>query len=518
MNYLRVGRATDLDDAKERKIFRVLEIFPGALSWFSLFMSFLLSWRAPALVFYFLVVFVIFWFLRSIYFAFHLHFGFKRMQRHEKVDWLKRLREIPVEHYSIDIKDWHDIYHLILLPNATESTAVIRDTLQSLVDCDYPKNRMVVVLSFEQRAGEERKLIAEEIKKEFGNSFFKLVMTFHPSNLPGEITGHGPNDAWAAKQAKAVVIDPLRIPYENVIVSSFDIDTRIFPKYFSCLAYHYLTCEKPTRSSFQPIPLYHNNIWDAPPFSQISSFSSTFWQIMCQERPTQLISFSSHSMSFKALVDVGFKQTNIIPDDSRIFWQCFFRYDGDYRVVPIFYPVSMDANLGKNVWATLKNIYKQKTRWAYGVEDIPYFLYACRKNKRVPFAKKLSRGIELISGHWSWAIASILVFALGWLPILFGGAEFSQSLLAYSVPKMASRVMTFAMIGLISSIWLSIILLPQRPLQYRKIKYFWFVLGWFLIPLDMVLLGSLPALEAQTRCMLGKYMKQFWVTPKDRKL
>jgi len=561
MNYLQIGKALDLKNPKERKIYRIFEISPGLLSWATLFGGIFLSWKAPFLIACFIIAFVIFWFFRTIYYAFHLRAGFQKMKEHEKINWLEKLKhmrfrqcsprnyefitnirnrnkfsEIPIIK-QLPIASWRDIYHLVLLPNYKEPFEIIKEGLESLIATDYPKDRMIVVLSFEERAGPERKKVAEKIKKEFEKKFFKLLITFHPANLPGEIPGHGSNDAWAAKEAKEKIIDRLnpvrdskgkekrqkeqisnrvKIPYENIIVSSFDVDTRVFPKYFSCLTWHYLTCKNPTRTSFQPIPLYINNIWQAPVISRVFSFSATFWQTICQERPEKMLTFSSHAMSFKALVDVGFKQKNVISDDSRVFWQCFFKYDGDYRVLPIFYPVSMDANVAKTFWKTLINIYKQQKRWAYGVGDIPYFLFGFLKNKKIPLRKKLSRAFELIEGHWSWATASILIFSLGWLPLILGGSIFSHSLIAYNLPKIAGKIMTLAMVGLIGSIYFSILLLPPKPPEYGKFKYLIFALGWFLFPLSMIFFTSLPALDAQTRWMLGKYMG-FWPTEKFRK-
>lgn len=515
VDYLRIGMAADLKNPKERVLFRFFEILPGILSWLTLLAAVIFSWLKPFWVACFMFIFVLYWFFRTLYYAFHLRAGYKKTKEHEKIDWLKKIGTLrPQSSELASIKDWRDLYHLVTLVNYKEPYEVIKESFEALLKTDYPKDRMIVVLSFEERAEEERKTIARQIEEEFINDFFKLLITFHPADLEGEIPGNGSNATWAARQAQKF-IDEQGIGYEKVIISSFDIDTQPLEKYFSCLAYHYLTAEKPTRTSYQPVPLYINNIWEAPAISKNFSFSASFWQIMCQERPEKLITFSSHAMSFKALVEVGFKQTNIIPDDSRIFWQCFFEYDGDYRVQPIFYPVSMDANVARNLWQTLKNIYKQQKRWAYGVGDIAYVFFAFLKNRKIPLSQKVVRGWELVEGHWSWATTSLLLFSLGWLPIVLGGADFTQSMMSYSLPKLASRIMTLAMIGIVLSIYVSMMFLPPRPPDYGKSKYFIFALSWVFLPTIMVFFSAIPALEAQTRWLFGRYMG-FWVTPKTR--
>jgi hypothetical protein len=72
------------------------------------------------------------------------------------------------------------------------------------------------------------------------------------------------------------------------------------------------------------------------------------------------------------------------------------------------------------------------------------------------------------------------------------------------------------MIGLIGSAYFSILLLPPKPIELGKKKYFMFILEWFLLPFIMIFFTSLPALDAQTRWMFGKYLR-FWFTPKMRK-
>jgi cellulose synthase/poly-beta-1,6-N-acetylglucosamine synthase-like glycosyltransferase len=504
--YLRIGRASDLTDFKDRLLYRILEILPGFMSWGVLVLVILLSKYRPLWISIFIIVFVVFWFFRTLYFSLHLWSGYRQMAENESINWMERLRKI---------RNWERIYHLIVIPMYEEPLEVVRDNFLNLLKSDYPKDRMIVVLAAEEKTREKVENTVSAIEKEFGSKFFKFLATWHPSGLFNEIPGKGSNETWAARKAKDI-IDGLNIPLENVVFSSFDVDTCIYPKYFSCLTYNYLTAEKPTRTSFQPVPLFTNNMWQAPTISKIFSFSSTFWHTMNQERPEKLITFSSHSMSFKALVQIGFKQTNVVSDDSRIFWQCFLYYDGDYYVKPLYYPVSMDANVAKNFFKTILNIYRQQKRWAYGVGDIPYFLYGFLKNKKISLKRKISLTVEVVEGHFSWATAPIMIFLLGWLPLIMGGPEFSQTIMSYSLPKVISRIMTVAMMGLVSSIYLSFILLPPKPPEYGKLKYLVLALSWLIFPFMMIFFGSLPALDAQTRLMLGRYMG-FWATEKVRK-
>ncbi|MGB9598814.1 MAG: hypothetical protein ACPLZH_03155, partial [Minisyncoccales bacterium] len=426
--YLKINRASELKDKKERIIYRIFEIIPGATCWLTLIGCFLVSYFKPFLAAILIISFVIYWLLRVVYFSFHLASCYKTMRKNEKIDWIEKLKQLPTAKYQIPIENWQEIYHLVIIPSYKESYEILRDTFFSLSEVDYPKEKMIVVLSIEERAGKEGEKIGEKIKEEFEKKFFKFVLTFHPKDLPGEIAAKGSNDAWASKKGKEI-IDEFKIPYKNVIVTSLDADTKIFPKYFSCLTYYFLTTKDPLHCSFQPVPLFLNNILQSPPISRIFAFSASFWEMMCQERPEKLKTFSSHSMSFKALVDVDFRQTNVVSDDSRIFWQCFLKYNGNYKVIPIFYPISMDANCARSFLRTMKNVYLQQRRWAYGASDIPYYFFGFLKNRKIPLKKFLPLALTDFETFWSWATNSIIIFMMGWLPLVLGGESFKQSLI-----------------------------------------------------------------------------------------
>ncbi|MFQ6083819.1 MAG: hypothetical protein ACE5WD_10730 [Candidatus Aminicenantia bacterium] len=526
-NYLNISRAEDLESSKEKILYRFLEIFPGFLSLGTLIFAFLLSWLAPVAVAIFIIIFDLYWLLKIGYLGFHQTASFNRMKKNLKINWLdrltnlhrsttnnpnKKIREISGE--LANIRDWKDIYHLIILPSYQEGKEVIKSSLQALVNSEYPKEKMMVVWTIEERAGPEIQKMAEEIKGEFSGKFLRFLITVHPKDLPGEVAGKGSNTAWAIKTAKEKIIRPLKIPSENIVVSTFDIDTRPHPQYFGCVTFHYLTAKNPLRASYQPIPVYNNNIWLAPAFCRVVSLSGTFWQMMQQERPEQLVTYSSHSMPFKILEEVGYPR-NVISDDSRIFWKSYLFYDGDYQVVPLYYPASMDAVLAKNLPNTIINQYKQQRRWAWGCTDIPFLLFCFLKNKKISLFEKLRYSFTILEGFWSWATSALLIFFLGWLPLILGGEKFNITILSYNLPRLTSNLMTLAMIGMVVSVILSFFILPPRPKNFSLLKNLSMVFQWLLLPFTLIFFGAIPALDAQTRLIFGRYLG-FWPTEKKQ--
>lgn len=495
-----------IDRLSDYAKYRLLETIPGFLTWTTFILAIALSFIRPIWVIYFIIAFDLLWLVRIIYNLPYLFISYSRFRKAKCVDWLVECQKIP---------RWKNIVHLVFLPTYKESMAVLRSTFQSLKDTNYPSKKFIVVLATEERDRENAQKNAETIKKEFGAEFWHLFVTIHPKDIPGELGGKGSNNAYAARMVKEL-IDQKKIPYENVIVSSFDVDTCVHPQYFAYLTHKYLTHPSPTRTSYQPVPLFSNNIWDSPALMRVVSNGTTFWLMTEQLRPERLFTFSSHSMSFKALVDVDFWQNDIVTEDSRIFLQCLLRYDGDYTVTPLYMPVSMDTVMGKNIWESLKNQYRQQRRWGYGVEHLPYMLWFFSKNKNMPLRKKIHYIWNLGEGMYSWATAPILIFILGRLPLFVASLQNSTSHIAQVAPFILERLLIAAMIGLVVMAIISTFLLPPRPAGIKKTKFLEMILQWLLFPITMIVFGSLPAADAQTRLMLGKYLG-FNVTEKFRK-
>jgi cellulose synthase/poly-beta-1,6-N-acetylglucosamine synthase-like glycosyltransferase len=502
--YSKLSRASDLKDKGESRRYRFYEIIPGLTAWVTLIVVFYLAFRAPVYAAIFIILFDTYWLLKTVFLSTHLRSSFFKMKKNLKINWLDRLEKVD---------GWDDVYHLVIFPLYKEKIGTVEDTFEGLVNSNYPKDKMIVVLAREERV-EESIEVTKYIEEKYGDKFFKFMVTSHPL-VDGEQAGKGSNTTYAAKKAKEE-IDRLEIPYENILVSNFDVDTIVYPEYFGILTHTFLNTPNRLRNSYQPIPFYFNNIWQAPKVSRVMGLSGTFWHTLQQSRGDHhLTTFSSHSMPFQALVDVDFWQVNMVSEDSRIFWQCYLQYNGDYKVTPLYYPVSMDAAVADTLLGTVVALYKQQRRWAYGVENVPYFLFGFKKNKEIPKRKKFRRAFTIMEGLHSWSTNALIIFFLGWLPALVGGPVFQSKVIALNLPFLTGIIMGMAMFGLVLSVVLSLMILPPRPQGFSKLRYIEMVLQWALFYVTIIILGAIPALEAQTRLMLGKYMG-FWVTPKKK--
>lgn len=487
---------------------RFWEIFPGAVTWTALISPFVLSFYWPAGVATFVIIFDLYWLYKSILMGYHLIAGYRNMKHDLKIDWLQKLHQLSTDEFT---PDWHKVYHAIIFATYKEEVETLIPSFQALVNSDFPKEKIILVLATEKRDEERARKNAEILREKFGNHFYKFIVTVHP-DIPGEVKAKGANVKWAAKKLQQFV-ESEKMLLENVIVTTCDADTRVHEKYLSCLTYKYIINPNRTRRSFQPIPLYNNNIWYAPALSRLIAFGNSFWQIIEATRPWRLINFSTHAMSLKTLVEMDFWDTSVVNEDSRQYWRAYFKFDGDHEVVPIFVPIYMDAVLAESYWQTLKDQYLQKRRWYYGVEHFPYVLTNAIANKRISFFDKLVKIYRLFEANYSLATSSIYIAVVAWLPLLFGPG-FGDTVLANNLQGTIRILLGLTWVGLVASMAISTLLLPPRPKNFGRMKSLQMLTQWIFIPITAIFFSSLPAIDAQTRLMFGKYMT-FRVTKKS---
>ena len=405
---------------RAKRLSRIFEILPALLSWGIVLGMLILTVLDPVLSALVVVAFVLSWLLRMMYTNIFLVLSYLRLQAERNTDWLERIRKM--EHPEAYLKEleangksgcwreklslrnhrrelaalirsgnhppsWSLIYHLVIFPIAGERAEIFEPGVASVARCNFPSRRLLVVLAVEERSPAATKTDAQSIRKKYADRFLDLLVVIHPTGLPGEARVKGANATYAARKAAAYFEDR-GIPFDDVLISCFDSDTVVNPEYFSCLSYHFLVNPNRTRASYQPIPLYQNNLWEAPGFARVLDIGSSFFQLVEATNPEKLVTFSSHSMSFKALVDIGYWPVEMISDDSAIYWKALIKFRGDYRVVPMYTTVSMDITQAETWRKTVANVYKQKRRWAWGVENVPLVMSAFLLTRGIPLVTR----------------------------------------------------------------------------------------------------------------------------------
>lgn len=486
--------------------YRWYEILPGLTIWFTIIISLVLSFAAPLAMIYVILIFDVYWVLRVVYFSGYLLVSWRRFRRAVKIKWF--------EHLKKDFPAWDKKINVVFLPLYNEAFEVVKTTLTALKNSSYPAHRIYVVISGEERKKEHWQAVVNATRAEFGKDFADLIFYTHPENLPDEIPGKGSNIHYAEWQFKNYV-DAKKWRYEDVIVSVFDIDTVAHAEYISHLTYMYHKHPRPERSSFQPVTLYNNNLWESPSLLRIMAFGTSFWMLFSLARLDNLVTFSSHSMSFKAALDAGGHAKEIVSEDSRIFFQCWLRYSGDYEVTPLYVPVSMDTVRDDKFSQSLKNLYLQQRRWAWGTENIPYLLWQFKKHPEISWWKKTVLLFHEWEGKWSWAVVPILITIVGRLPLWVAGDTVRQSALFFNTPHMLENLMRLASLGLLVSAVMSMLILPRRPEGKSSHQYLLMLAQWLLLPVSLLIFGALPCLDAVTHLMTGRYLG-FNVSAKKR--
>ncbi len=542
---------------------RLLEIFPGTISWLTLIAPIVLSFLAPIVVAYFIIAFDLYWTLKSFRLSVNLIRGYRRLHLASKVDWNERLEWIrdpnkylaqtnnliiatekqnnglihffnrmspqKLRHknllqqrneiaelaaHALLLLDPSDLYHAVILATSNESMDILEPSVRSLTSVNFPTKQIMLIIAYEERGGKRTEDNAKELIKRYGQTFAFAQAIKHPDGMVGEVLGKGGNITYAGREL-ARMVKRQGINPENVIVTTLDADHRPSKNYFSYLSYLYAADPNRIHKSFQPIPMFYNNIWDAPAAMRVIATGNSFWTLMETMRPHRLRNFAAHAQGLATLIGTDFWSVTTIVEDGHQFWRTYFAFDGDHQVVPVYAPIYQDAVLADGYMNTIRAQYKQLRRWAWGVSDFSYVVRQSIANKRIPWTQK---GIELgrlFESHYSWATASITLTAVAWLPLTLNH-QFAYQTLAQQLPIITSRILQVASIGIIVTILISLISLPPRPPRYRRSRSILMVAQWILLPVTSIVFGCAAALDAQTRLMIGKYLG-FYVTEKSVK-
>lgn len=532
----------EIPQGKRTPFYRFLEVLPGLISYGAIILLFVLSWLNPVIGSIYLFIIIASTLVKAISVAYRTIQGYGVLKRAERVDWRKRLEDLEHPHDSYERlrgennRSYHFEEHLknlkmmsvmdkeypnpaktlhaVIMTAYNEGEEVLGPSIEAVKNTTFPNDRIIFTLAYEERGGKAMEDIALNLAKKYQSTFKDFIIVKHPANLPGEVVGKGPNLTYAGEYL-AKYVEKHHLPIENIIVTSLDSDNRMAPKYLDAVAYEFITHPNRQHLSYQPVSLFMNNIWDAPAPTRIIAVSNSFFNVISTMRPHVLRNFASHSQPLQALKAMNFWSKRTIVEDGHQYWRSLFFFGGNYSVLPIRIPIYQDAVIDETFWKTVKAQFVQVRRWYYGASDIAYVgtkLFVRRSRRIVPFWQLFPKFWRLLDSHVTLAILAPIVAFGGWVPMIMNLS--SHAMVAYNVPNIVSIVETFASIGLIVSVLISLKMLPKRPAKYSKGKSLLMVLQWILMPITSILYQSLAAFYSQTRLMLGLYMEKFDVTRK----
>ena len=511
--------------------YRFFEILPGVLSWLLLLAPIILSFINITAAVIFILAYLLVYFVRSVGFSIDGLKGYRSMRQHLKEDW--RALVSDVEARAIAPEDlpkrpkWHvrnierlktstntykpsELIHAVIIATVNESREVLEPTIRSIIDGKQDNKKVILVLAYEGRAGEEAEKKVLSLINEYKKYFLDAIAIKHPPNIPDEIIGKGSNITYAGRQLKAY-LEARKIDPKNVIVTTLDADNRPNTNYFLAVSYAFCVVSDPIRASYQPLPMFTNNIWDAPTMMRVIATGNTLFYIVGTTRPHRVRNFSAHAQSMQALIDMDFWSVRTVVEDGHHFWRSYFHFNGDYQVYSISIPVYQDAVLADGYLKTIRAQFIQLRRWTYGVSDVAYVADKGFFHKNsIPKSDLIAKFLNLLEGHVTWATGTILVFGAAFIPPLIS----PQSFAANEIPLIVSRIQKIGLIGLLASVYVCLVTLPPRPSRVKRHRSVLMVLQWVLAPFTGVVFGSLAAFNSQTRLIFKRYLNKFDLTEK----
>ncbi|HSX09462.1 MAG TPA: glycosyltransferase family 2 protein [Candidatus Saccharimonadales bacterium] len=479
---------------------RSLEILPGFLAWMLILSPLWGSLFIPTQLAYFILFFDVYWLYKSFSLVFTATIASKRIKAAENEDWNKKAQALP------HVKDVH---HVLIILNYKETVEKIRKTLDVLALQTFPPKQLHIVLAMEERETEAKER-GDILIKQYKSVFGSIFATYHP-DVPGEVKGKSSNEAFAGRVAYKKLFEDGPLDPNYATISSVDADSIFDRQYFAYLSYKFLTDSKRYNKFWQSAIVFHNNIWEVPAPTRITSFFGNLYRMALLTQGDRLLTHATYSLSIKLIKDVDFWDVDVIPEDYRIFFKAFYNKKGNIWVDPIYLKTSMDAAQSSTYISSLKNKYHQERRWSWGVSDNPLFIKWWLTVPDVPFFRKTVLMLNVLLDHILWPSYWFIV-TIAANVMAFINPVYSRTSLGFSLPQLAGSILSIALAALLAMLFIDY---KNRPTNkhlplYRKII---FPFEFLMMPFVGFFLSALPALISHTQLMFGKRL-EYKVTDK----
>jgi cellulose synthase/poly-beta-1,6-N-acetylglucosamine synthase-like glycosyltransferase len=511
-----------LVEKHDKKVTRILEIIPGLLTWMVILSPLWLGILYPKAIVVMLIFLTVYWFYMALKGTIGGFRGYRKFKQEISTDWAKEVQKLDfsvLPDKATLPPSLQDVKHLILIPMVNEGLDVIDATLSAILRQTFPVNQITLVLTIEEKYFEQSKANILEILKDDVNKFEEVLIYCHPRGIPGEAIGAGAaNRTWGAKHAVEHLIEQNK-PIRNYIFTTIDADHVLHDQYIARLSHLYLSCDKRDYKYYSSaVYLFNNNLWKVPAIMRTEANFVTFGTLSDWagwHNPNTKDTFAAYSTSLQTLIDANYWDTSLGIDDTIFYWRAFFARNGEFLGMHHYIPFSADAVAGTSYINAHKSLYKQLLRWGYGVIDFPLSVKEFLKNDKIPLSLKISWVVKHLHKR---VILVNLVFLItfGFTITTIVNPDVKQTIFAYSLPNLMSMILGVTMVFLIPGIILRSKISTPMPEEWPFWKKLLMFLESPLVLINLLTFSFIPYVDAQTRVLLGKKLKDLYHTPKVR--
>lgn len=484
---------------------RSMEILPGLSTWGLIFFPFIAGlFGYYQVVVVYVSFLIIYWSYRGIRFVYGIVLGYKRMNRDLETDWMAKIKGLNKEIPNF----------VYICPIVKEGMDVLDPAFESLVKQDIDCKKFSIVFALEEKYTDISIPNCELIIKKYGSRFKEIYYSIHPYGIEGEVMGvKGANINWATREFYRKVVDRKEDPKDYLLITC-DSDQRWHPKYFSAIAYRYLTSPKPFNTYYcTAVHTFNNNIWRVPPINRVFAHSLTLaifhsWVIEPHLRET----WSSYVVNLETVHTVGYWDPTVGIDDTPFYWNARIRLKGDFTGEEIYVPTYNDAVENETFIKSHKSLYKQQHRWGWGIVVFPITMSAFYKNSDLSFIQKASMFFKLVNNQLLFlTVVYTITFAL---PIVGAiSPEYQYSSASHNLTQ-TMRILLTSLMFLNIPIYIVRKKLSPLPSNWSGFRRFLDFFEIILITVNMLTFGFIPKIHAQTEMLANKFNKKFYATEK----
>ncbi|KAI8669818.1 hypothetical protein LRP88_01725 [Fusarium phalaenopsidis] len=295
---------------------------------------------------------------------------------------LKTTKAQDVESADATANDYSTIRHIVAMTLYKEPMGVLETTLDSLARQKDAKSRLSVIIGMECRTP-DKEAKRDEVYAKYESKFLRLIVTFHPSGIPGEISGKCSNMNYACRQGLQILRQDVDYNYEKYeyIFTNCDCDAVFDPEYMLELETEYSKLDLADRHSsiWQSIIIYKRD--SMPFFVDITGVLRTFF-FMGILIPWNINPMSHYSLSVKLLEEGAFTHPAYQMEDIIALIRYTIITRRQIRIRPLNLISINGPTSGANYADEIREWALQVRRWTIGAGEV--FHYFIVKTYRIP--------------------------------------------------------------------------------------------------------------------------------------